>query len=312
MGRRGAWSPAGLAEYGAVAGLGWLFDWLPEGAAYALGEGAGRVAHRLDGRHRGIARENLRQAFPAMEREKVEALARAVFVHLGRTVVDAARAGRLLRPGAGGRVAVEGLERLRAARDRGRGVLIISAHLGPWELIPQVAPLVYEPIHVVARPLDNPRLDRLLTRIRERSGSQVIQKRDALRAVLGVLRAGGTAAMLIDQHISEREGAVVPFFGRPASTVTAPALIAIRSGAAVLPSGIVRDPGRGRYRILIGEEVPLARSGDLKADLVENTARFMEALEGMIRAWPEQWFWVHRRWKTTQPLDPRLGGTWKT
>jgi KDO2-lipid IV(A) lauroyltransferase len=127
-----------------------------------------------------------------------------------------------------------------------------------------------------------------------------------VQAILQVLRHGGTVGILIDQHISEREGAVVPFFGRPASTATAPALIALRSGAAVLPVGITREPDRGRYRIRVGEEVPIRRSGDLRADLVVNTARFNQAIEAMIRERPDQWFWVHRRWKTKQPLDPRL------
>jgi KDO2-lipid IV(A) lauroyltransferase len=134
----------------------------------------------------------------------------------------------------------------------------------------------------------------------------MIRKRDAVHAILQVLRRGETAAILIDQHINEREGVVVPFFGRPASTASAPALIALRSGAAVLPVGITRRPERGRYRIRIGAEIPVRRSGDLKADLAENTARFTAAIEAMIREQPEQWFWVHRRWKTRQPVDARL------
>jgi KDO2-lipid IV(A) lauroyltransferase len=134
----------------------------------------------------------------------------------------------------------------------------------------------------------------------------VIRKREAVQTILQVLRHGGTVGILIDQHISEREGVVVPFFGRPASTASAPALIAIRSGAAVLPAGITRGKERGHYRVQIGAEIPLRRSRDLKADLVENTARFNAAIEAMIREQPDHWFWVHRRWKTRQPLDPRL------
>ncbi|HWT82010.1 MAG TPA: lysophospholipid acyltransferase family protein, partial [Candidatus Methylomirabilis sp.] len=150
-------------------------------------------------------------------------------------------------------------------------------------------------------------LDDLVTTLREQSGNQVIRKRDAVQAILQALRRGGTVAILIDQHVAEREGVVVPFFGRPASTGYAPALIAMRSGAAVLP-GVIMRQGRARYRVVIGEEVPVRRSGDLKADLVENTARFTAAIEGFIRKHPEEWFWVHRRWKTRHPLDPRLAG----
>jgi KDO2-lipid IV(A) lauroyltransferase len=187
-------------------------------------------------------------------------------------------------------------------------VILITAHFGPWELLPPVAALHYEPIHVVARPLDNPRLDGYLTALRERGGNRVLSKRDSGQAILRVLRSGGTVGMLIDQHIREQDGVIVPFFGRPASTVAAPALMAIRSGAAIVPAGIVREAGRGRYRVCVREEVALERTGDLKTDLVRNTARFNLAIEGMIRERPDHWFWVHRRWKTPQPLDPRLAG----
>ena len=296
-----------MAEWGLVAGLAKLLNWLPESCAYALGEGAGRVWCGLDRRHRLIVTENLAAAFPGRSApEELNRLARAVFENLGRTAVDVARSDRLLSRSAGTSVEWDGYENLLAARARGKGVLVIAAHLGPWELLPPVWVLRDKPVYVVARPLDNPRLDDLLTAWRERGGTCMIRKRNAVSAILQVLRRGETAAILIDQHISEQEGVVVPFFGRPASTASAPALIALRSGAAVLPVGIARQRERGRYRIRIGTEVPVRRSGDLKADLVENTARFNAAVEAMIREQPEQWFWVHRRWKTRHPMDARL------
>ena len=307
MAERSRWSVTAIAEWGLVAGLAELVNRLPESWAYALGEGAGRLACRLDRRHRTIAAQNLAAAFPGRySPAELDRLAVAVFENLGRTAVDVARSDRLLSRSANTAVEWEGYEHLLAARARGKGVLVVSAHFGPWELLPPVWALRTDPANVVARPLDNPRLDDLLTAWRERGGTRMIRKRDAVHAILQALRRGETAAILIDQHISEREGAVVPFFGRPASTASAPALIALRSGAAVLPVAIVRQPERGRYRIRIGAEIPVRRSGDLKADLVENTARFTAAIEAMIREQPEQWFWVHRRWKTRQPVDARL------
>lgn len=306
MAERSRWHPGAIAEWGGIAAGAALFRALPESLAYAIGEGLGRLACRLDRRHRTIAAENLAAAFPGRYSPvELELAVRDVFENLGRTAVDVARSNRLLGPSGPASVQVDGLERLLEARARGKGVLALTAHFGPWELMPLVASVRYEPIHVVARPLDNPRLDDLLTRWRERGGNRVIRKREAVQAILHVLRQGGTVGILIDQHISEREGVVVPFFGRPASTATAPALIALRSGAAVLPAGITRDAERGRYRILVGEEVALQRSGDLRADLVANTARFNRALEALIRERPDHWFWVHRRWKTRQPIDPR-------
>jgi KDO2-lipid IV(A) lauroyltransferase len=300
------WSPTALFEWVLVAGLARFLAWLPESAAYAAGGGAGRLAFHLDRRHRSIAADNLGRAFPGKySPQEIDALARSVFENLGRTAVDVARSTGLLGGAKKDAVWVDGFDRLQEPRRRGRGVLLITAHLGPWELLPIVAALRYEPIHIVARPLDNPRLDGWLTGLRERGGNRVIRKRDAVSAILQVLRRGETVGILIDQHISEKEGVVVPFLGRPACTACAPALIAMRSGAAVLPVGIVRE-SPGRYRIRIGEEVPVCRRGDLKADLVENTARFTAAIEVFILDQPDQWFWVHRRWKTDRPVDARL------
>lgn len=306
MAKQVRWSPGALLEWALVVCVGKVFLWLPQRSAYTLGEMAGRLAFRLDRRHRRVAVENLTRAFPGEYLpDEIQALARAVFENLGRTAVDAARSDRLLLEGNAEAVRIDGLDRLLEARRRGKGVLVIMAHFGPWELLPIIAALRYEPVHVVARPLDNPRLDDLLTSMRERGGNRVIRKREAVQAILQVLRRGETVGVLIDQHISEKEGVIVPFFGRPASTASAPALIAMRSGAAVLPVGIMREHP-GRYRVLIGEEVPIRRSGERRADLVENTARFNAAIETMIRRDPGQWFWVHRRWKTQQSMDPRL------
>jgi heptosyltransferase-2 len=309
---RSRWSPVALTEWALVAFLAKVLGWLPESAAYALGEWAGRLAFRLDRRHRAVTVENLTRAFPgAYSPAEIEALARSVFENLGRTAVDVARFDRLPTRWNRDALRVEGCEGLREARQRGKGVLLLGAHFGPWELLPLIVAIWHEPFLIVARPLDNPWLDDLFTALRERGGNRVVRKRDAVKAIQEVLRRGETVGILIDQHISEKEGVVVPFFGRPASTVFAPALIAMRSGAAVVPFGITRE-GRGRYHVWFAEEVPVRRTGNFRADLVENTARFTAAIETRIRQRPEQWFWVHRRWKTRLPLDPRLEtGNWK-
>jgi KDO2-lipid IV(A) lauroyltransferase len=306
MAERSRWHPGALAEWVLAASLFRLLASLPVAWAYAVGTGAGRLAYRLDGRHRRIARENLLRAYAgSLSESEVTALVQAVFENLGRTAVDVARSGAVLQEPDTWRV--EGLDRLLAARARGKGVLILTAHFGPWELLPLMAALRYEPIHVVARPMDNPWLDDLVTRLRERGGNRVIRKHDALPMIIKLLRGGGTVGMLIDQHVAEQQGVVVPFFGRPASTVSAPALIAIRSGAAVVPAGVVRE-APGRYCVQVAEEVTVERTGDLKTDVVVNTARFTRSLERIIRGRPDHWFWVHRRWKTSMGMDGRLKG----
>jgi KDO2-lipid IV(A) lauroyltransferase len=303
MAERSRAHPAALAEWLLFAGLFELLGRLPTGLAYGVGEGAGRLAWRLDRRHRQVTQENLARAFPELPPSAVAALGEAVFRNLGRTAVDIARSGRVLRNPDAWRV--EGLDRLQAGRARGKGVLVLTAHFGPWELLPLMAALRYEPIRVVARPMDNPWLDDFLTALRERGGNQVIGKQDALPVILKALREGRTVGMLIDQHITERDGVVVPFFGRPASTVSAPALLAIRSGAAVFPAGILRE-GRGKYCVHVADEVVVERTGDLRTDVALNTARFTAALEALIRMRPDHWFWVHRRWKTPLEIDGRV------
>jgi KDO2-lipid IV(A) lauroyltransferase len=308
MAERGRWSPLALAEFALARGLLGTLAVLPTSVAYAAGAAIGRAAFRLDRRHRQVVLENLRQALPGQHTEaERRSLAQSVFEHLGRTAVDTARARRHLDPADPAQAAFDGIERLREGKARGKGVLTLSAHLGPWELIPAIGAHQFEPVSLVARPLDNPWLDGYVNARRAWGGNRVLSKKDSGRAILQALRRGETVGMLIDQHIREADGVIVPFFGRPASTAVAPAVIALRSEAAVFAMGIHRV-APGRYRLCVGEEVRPSRTGDLRLDLVRTTAAFNAALERLIREHPEQWFWVHRRWKTPQPLDPLLSG----
>jgi KDO2-lipid IV(A) lauroyltransferase len=303
---RGRWSPRTLIEYGAVRSLLALFACLPSGVAYGVGAEIGRWVYRLDRRHRAVVVENLRQAFPGRYSEaEIALLGRMVFENLGHTAVDTARIHRLARLLTSEALTLEGVERIRDAKTRGNGVLFLTAHFGPWELFPPLFAARLEPGNLVVRPLDNPWLDGFFERRRSRGGNRVISKQGAGRTILKALRANELVGILIDQHIREEDGVIVPFFGRPASTAVAPALIALRSDATVLPMSVTRR-GLERYHFTVWPEVPVRRSGDLRRDLVLNTAAFNVAIERMIREHPEQWFWVHRRWKTPHPLDPRL------
>jgi KDO2-lipid IV(A) lauroyltransferase len=157
---------------------------------------------------------------------------------------------------------------------------------------------------VVVRPLDNPALDRVAARLRIRSGAELIDKRRALPGVLSALRREWMAAILLDQNASRREGVFVPFFDVPASTSKGLALLAFKTGAPVVPVFIHREPD-GRHRVIVDPVVPLSRTGDRERDLVEATALFTRIIEAKVRRWPEQWFWVHRRWKTRPPQVDR-------
>jgi len=285
---------------GAVLGLARGLGALPPALGDAVGAALGAVAYAVDARHRARAVENLRRAGVAPDAAAARRLARQVFQNLGRGFADMCRLPRSTDAAIAAGVRFEGYERLRAARALGRGVIAVTAHLGAWELLPVASALQGDPIHVVVRPMDNATLDRAITALRTRGGNGIIPKRDLMRAGLKVLKAGGTLGILMDQNITWREGVFVEFFGRPASTAYAPALLALRTGAAVLPAAIFRE-GPGRHRVVIEEAIPLARTGDLRHDLQENTARFTRAIEAFVRRSPAEWFWVHRRWKTQPP-----------
>ncbi len=279
---------------------------MPPALGDGLGGALGTAAYLVDAVHRRRAVENLLRAGVAEDAAAARRLARCVFQNLGRSFADLCRLPRFTDGDLVGRVRVEGREHLRQAREQGRGVILITAHLGPWELLPAVSAAHGEPIHVVVRPMDNLTLDRAVTAIRMRGGNGVIPKHDVMRTGLKVLKAGGTVGILIDQNITWREGVFVEFFGRPACTASGPALLALRTGAAVVPVAIFRE-GPGRYRIVLEKAIEVARGGDLRRDLEENTARFTRAIEAFIRRSPADWFWVHRRWKTQPPPEGAAG-----
>ena len=192
----------------------------------------------------------------------------------------------------------EGLEHYLAARDKGRGVLIVTGHLGAWELSSFWHSLMGHPMAMVIRRLDNPRVDRLVNEIRCLHGNRVLHKDDFARGLLAAMKRGETMGILMDTNMTPPQGVFVPFFGVAACTASGLARVALRTGAAVLPGFLVREDREGKYVLRFGREIPLVESGDDERDVAENTARFTAAIERFIRRYPDQWLWVHRRWKT--------------
>jgi len=244
-----------------------------------------------------VALANLALAFgPAWGPDQRRVVARAHFRHLGLSAVEccqlyAGSAGRLL-----GAVRLEGVAHLKAALAEGRGVLYLTAHYGNWELLGAAHVLTGVPLSVVARPLDNPFLEARLAEARRRLQMGLIPKRDALPRVRQALARGECVGVLLDQDAGPR-GVFVPFFGHLASTSRALAVLAARTGAPVVPAFIRRLPD-GEHLVSLEPPLPLERTGDHGRDLRLNTARYTAAVERQVRACPEQWFWVHRRWKT--------------
>lgn len=270
---------------------------LPAGLADRLGGALGAVAHTLLRGRRRIVLANLELALGReLDPARRAAVARAHFHHLGLTALEACRlffgaAAPLLE-----RVRVEGLEHLHAALGHGRGVLYLTAHLGNWELLAAAHAVTGVGLSVVVRPLDNPRLEALLARGRARGGVGLIPKRRALRPVMNVLARGGCVGILLDQDAGP-DGVFVPYFGHPASTSRSLAVLALKTGAPVVPA-FIRRLADGGHRVTLEAMVPLARTGDRGHDVAAATAAFTAVIERHVRAQPEQWFWVHRRWKT--------------
>jgi len=226
-------------------------------------------------------------------------MCRRSFQHLGAMLVELC--ATLARPleNTLSTITLEGLEHLRHAMEAHGRALVLTAHLGNWELLAAAHRLTGYPLAIVVRPLDSPWLDALADRLRRKAGVELIAKRGALRPVLKALADGRMVAILLDQNATRRESVFVPCFGCPASTSKSLALLAVRTGAPVVPIFIRRD-GRG-HRVTIHPAVPAPAASDTGQAVVELTARCTATIEAAVREAPEQWLWIHNRWRTRPP-----------
>jgi KDO2-lipid IV(A) lauroyltransferase len=285
-------------EYAAVLSVRAAAGALPFGLVDALGTAIGLAIYTIDRGHRRLAVANLRAAFPHRSARECRQIARHTFGHFGRLLTALLKFSTLTPGQMRERVEFAGAERVEDAHAQGRGVLLITGHFGFWELNALVHALRLPPIAVLARALDNPHLHALLERVRTSTGNSVIYRRGAVRRVLRVLNGNGAVAMLIDQHIQSADSVVVEFFNRPASTTSALAAIAARTGAPVIPVFALPLPG-GRYRMVY--EHPVAPpAGEDGAALRDFTQRCTDVLEMYVRRYPDLWLWMHRRWRDTQ------------
>jgi len=276
---------------------------LPLRFSWKLAEFLGRLWFQVDRRHRQIALSNLKIAWgDELSENERRTIARRNFIHLARVLLELPYLSKLTPDDLDGFVAFHGIEHLKSALKKGRGVLLLASHFGNWELMALAFSLRYCPINIVVRPLDNPFLDNLIAKIRIRGGNQLIPKKGSVRKMLRLLAAGEVVALLLDQNPAWYEGVFIPFFNEIACTNKALSTIALRTGAPVIPAFNVRQP-EGSYQIFVQPEVVLDRSGDTTRDVEENTAKFNKTIETYVRRYPEQWFWVHQRWKT-RPYQP--------
>ncbi len=276
---------------------------LPLGLVRRLGERLGLMFYLLDRPHRRIAMANLELAFPGRTARERRDIAQAMFEHFGRLLFELLKFASLSPEQKLGVVEWEGEERVRLAYAQGKGVLFCTGHFGYWEQQALAHALKFEPMAVMARPLDNPLLHDLLERIRVSDGNSVLYRRGAVRKALRLLAEGKGVGILIDQHMTSADAIYVDFFGRPAATTSTLAALAIRTGAPVIPLFAEPLPG-GRYRMIY--EPPVAPPDEDSPDAVrELTQRCTDVLEMHVRRHPELWLWMHRRWRDA-PAAPAL------
>ena len=293
-------------EYAAVRTLLAALGALPRPAAVAVGRAFGRLAYLLAGGLRRTGMRNLELAFPEMpERERARILRRSM-VTLGRQLGEFSRFPRSTPEEIARLVEYDGIEILHEAKARGRGIIFLTGHLGAWEVLSFAHSALHEPISFMVRRLDNPRVESLVDGIRTRFGNQSIDKKMAARSALKLLRDGGILGILADLNTQPNEGVFVPFFGRPACTTSGIAVLALRTDATVIPVVAPWDEASGRWVFRGSPIVELVRTGDHERDVEVNTALFTAALEQQIRKYPDQWLWIHKRWKTRPPGEPDL------
>jgi Kdo2-lipid IVA lauroyltransferase/acyltransferase len=290
-------------EFAVVYTLVKFLGLLPRRMARFLGAVVGGLAFLLVPRLRRVGLRNLELAFPERSQGERERILRTLYRNLGWLLAEFCQMPRYNRDNTRSFLRYEGLERYIEARERQQGVLILTGHLGAWELSSFYHSLMGYSMSMVIRRLDNPEVDRLVNTIRCLHGNRVVHKDDFARGLLTAMRNGETVGILMDTNMTPPQGVFVDFFGRMACTASGMARVALKTGAAVLPGFLLWEESERKYVLHFGEPLELIRTGDDEADVVENTALFTRTIEAYIRRYPEQWLWVHRRWKTRPEGD---------
>lgn len=292
-------------EYWLVVAVAQTLGWMPRRLARELGGGIAWGVYSVLGRLRRVGMRNLELALPELSVEEHDRILRGVFRHLGWQLAEFCRMPRYTLENTRGWIRIEGLEHYRVAKARGKGVLVVTGHLGAWELSSFYLSMLGHPMSMVIRPLDNQLLDGFVNGIRCMHGNRVLPKDNFARGLLMAMRAGDTVGILMDTNIT-LQGAFVRFFGLQASTATGLAHVARKTGAAVLPGFLLWEPDEYRYVLHFGPELTIPYTADAAADILAGTQICTQAIESWIRRYPDQWLWIHRRWKTRPVGEPGL------
>jgi Kdo2-lipid IVA lauroyltransferase/acyltransferase len=289
---------------------------LPRKTAVRVGIFIGRLAHRFAGGLRRVALRNLEIAFPEKTIGEREAIALASFENLGRVLGELTQFPKAtpeeLREliefpfdSETGKASAEAAA-FEAGRAAGRGTLLVGPHLGNWEIGVFAYSALEDKLTYLARPLDNPLIEDLTVRLRTRFGNEPINKNNSVATAMSILRRGGILGVLPDVNVLPRDGVFVPFFGTLACTTSGVAMMAMRTGAMILPMSCVWNNAAGKYNVVYGPIIESPNTGDRHRDVFEMTAAFTAELEKLIRAYPDQWLWIHKRWKVRPPGEKEL------
>ena len=271
---------------------------LPRRLARGVAIGIAQLVYVFHVRLRQVGMHNLEMVFPEKSIAKRKKILRGVFTSLGRQLAELCQFPRYTPQNIDEVVVYDALENYERAYARGKGVLFVTAHFGGWELSAFAHSLHGHWVNIVMRPMDNPYLDRLLQRYRTMHGNKVVPKDDFIRGLLAAMKCGETVGILMDTNMTPPQGVFVDFFGIKACTASGLARIALRTDAAVVPGFTIWDESLGKYRLRFDPAIQLVRTGNLEADIIANTQRFTKVIEDYVRQYPDQWLWVHRRWKT--------------
>jgi KDO2-lipid IV(A) lauroyltransferase len=279
---------------------------LPRPLSRAFAIALSQLVYLLHFRLRQVGMRNLAMVFPEKSNAERARILRGEFTSLGRQLAELCQFPRYALENVDQVVVYDGLENYERAYARGKGVLFLTAHFGGWELSAFAHSLHGHWLHVVMRPMDNVYLDRMIRRYRTMHGNQTVDKDDFVRGLLAAMKAGEVVGILMDTNMTPPQGIFVNFFGIPACTASGLARIALRTDAAVVPGFTIWDAALGKYRLRFDPALELIRTGELEADIAANTQMFTKVIEDYVRKYPDQWLWVHRRWKTRPEGEPPL------
>jgi len=271
---------------------------LPRPLARGAGLLIAGVVYHFHPRLRRVGLRNLELAFPKKPLAERRKILRGVYRSLGRLLAEFCLFPHYTRENVTGVATYQGFENFEAAEKRGKGVLFLTGHFGGWEIGSFFHSLQGHPMRIVVRPIDNPYVDELVTRYRTLHGNSLIGNQGFARGLLAAMQDNETVGILMDTNMTPPQGVFVDFFGIPACTAVGIARVALHTDAAVVPAFTIWDPVLRKYRVEFSPAVELVRSDDGEADAVANTALFNRIFEEYVRKYPDQWLWVHRRWKT--------------